>query len=65
MNNNFPRTEIGGLSISRMIIGTNNVMGGSHRTFARDTHIKGIFEDNKNAVADFIIYFILYLQVFV
>jgi len=50
----FPRTEIGGLSVSRMIIGTNNVMGGSHRTFARDVHIRGIFEDNKNAVADLI-----------
>ena len=50
----FPRTEIGGLSVSRMIIGTNNVMGGSHRTFARDVHIRGIFQDNKNAVADLI-----------
>jgi len=37
-----------------MIIGTNNVMGGSHRTFARDTHINGIFKDNANAVADLI-----------
>ncbi|MDR2618040.1 MAG: hypothetical protein LBC62_04135 [Treponema sp.] len=39
----FPRTVIGGLSVSRMIIGTNNVLGGSHRTEARDLHIKGIF----------------------
>ncbi|MDR0731585.1 MAG: hypothetical protein LBF63_07950 [Treponema sp.] len=40
----FPRTVIGGLSVSRMIIGTNNVLGGSHRTEARDIHIKGIFQ---------------------
>jgi len=50
----FPRTEVGGLSISRMIIGTNNVMGGSHRTYARDVHIRGIFEGKANAVADLI-----------
>lgn len=39
----FPRTTIGGLSVSRMIIGTNNVLGGSHRTRARDMHIMEIF----------------------
>ena len=38
----FPRTTIGGLSVSRMIMGTNNIMGGSHRTMARDLHIKEI-----------------------
>ncbi|MBP7403274.1 MAG: hypothetical protein KBA30_11740 [Clostridia bacterium] len=38
----FPRTVIGGLSVSRMIMGTNNIMGGSHRTLARDQHIKEI-----------------------
>jgi len=37
-----------------MIMGTNNIMGGSHRTFARDTHINSIFRDNANAVADII-----------
>ena len=46
MNNKFPRTEVGGLSLSRMIIGTNNIMCGSHRTHARDEHIRGI---NNNA----------------
>ncbi|MCL1795083.1 MAG: hypothetical protein FWG34_14610, partial [Oscillospiraceae bacterium] len=50
-NNAFPRTTIGGLSVSRMIMGTNNIMGGSHRTFARDTHIKEI-NNNAQAVAD-------------
>ena len=38
----FPRTDIGTRSVSRMIIGTNNIMGGSHRTNARDSHIKEI-----------------------
>lgn len=50
----FPRTNVGGLSLSRMIIGTNNIMGGSHRTVARDIHIKGIFENNAAAVADIV-----------
>jgi hypothetical protein len=31
-----------------MIIGTNNVLGGSHRTKARDTHIKGIFSTRES-----------------
>ena len=52
-NGNFPRTEVGGLSLSRMVIGTNNIMGGSHRTRARDVHIKGIF-DKGEPVADMI-----------
>ena len=49
----FPRTVVGGLSLSRLIIGTNNIMGGSHRTGARDKHIKGI-NNNAVAVADII-----------
>ena len=49
----FPRTKIGNLSVSRMIIGTNNVVGGSHRTKARDLHIKGLFQD-KESVASLI-----------
>jgi hypothetical protein len=47
-NAEFPRTKIGGLSVSRMIIGTNNVLGGSHRSMARDMHIKGIFKDRES-----------------
>ena len=50
----FPRTNVGGLSLSRMIIGTNNIMGGSHRTVARDIHIKEIFNNNAAVVADII-----------
>lgn len=38
----FPRTSIGTMSCSRMIMGTNNIMGGSHRTKARDEHILDI-----------------------
>ena len=49
----FPRTNVGGLSLSRMVIGTNNIMGGSHRTHARDVHIKGI-NNNAEAVAEII-----------
>ena len=52
-NKTFPRTNIGGLSLSRMIMGTNNIMGGSHRTKARDMHIRGI-NNNAGAVADII-----------
>lgn len=54
MNNTaFPRTNIGDLSVSRMIIGTNNIMGGSHRTLARDLHIKEI-NNHAEVVADII-----------
>ncbi len=49
----FPRTKIGDLSVSRMIMGTNNIMGGSHRTRARDLHIKQI-NNNAEAVAEII-----------
>lgn len=49
----FPRTNIGGLSVSRMIMGTNNIMGGSHRTMARDNHIKEI-NNNREAVAEIV-----------
>lgn len=52
-NSQFPRTTVGGVSLSRMIIGTNNIMGGSHRTRARDVHIKGI-NNNAEAVAEII-----------
>lgn len=38
--NTFPRTEVGGLSVSRMIIGTNWFLGWSHQTVAKDNFIK-------------------------
>ena len=57
--NTFPRTNIGPLSVSRMIIGTNNIMGGSHRTKARDRHIKSI-NNNPEAVADIVEAYLTY-----
>lgn len=36
----FPRTEVGGLSLSRMIIGTNWMLGFSHCTPSKDVLIK-------------------------
>ena len=51
--NIFPRTNIGNLSVSRLIIGTNFIVGGSHRTKARDMQIKGLFTD-RESVADLI-----------
>lgn len=53
-NQSFPRTKIGDLSVSRMIIGTNNIMGGSHRTVARDVHIKCL-NNNRDAVSDIVL----------
>ncbi len=36
----FPRTEVGGVSLSRMIIGTNWFLGYSHTSAAKDRFIK-------------------------
>lgn len=36
----FPRTTVGGLSVSRMIIGTNWFLGWSHTTGAKDRYIR-------------------------
>ncbi|NMB46589.1 MAG: hypothetical protein GX998_09300 [Firmicutes bacterium] len=47
----FPRTTVGGLSVSRMIIGTNWFCGFSHQTPARDTYIKENILDRK-VIAD-------------
>lgn len=37
----FPRTKVGGVSLSRMIIGTNWILGWSHRSPAADKLIRG------------------------
>lgn len=37
---NFPRTTVGGISLSRLIIGTNWFLGYSHYSVAKDTFIK-------------------------
>ena len=55
----FPTTRIGGLEVSRMIIGTNNIMGGSHRTRARNLHIRS-FNNEAKAVAEMIETYLAY-----
>ena len=47
----FPRTVAGGVSLPRMIIGTNWILGYSHTSSAADTQIKNRFA-TKEAVAD-------------
>ncbi len=43
--NDFPRTEVAGVSLSRLIIGTNWILGWSHRGAAADKKIQGSFPD--------------------
>jgi hypothetical protein len=40
MSNAFPRTTVGGVSVSRLIIGTNWFLGYSHTSVAKDRFIK-------------------------
>jgi hypothetical protein len=40
MSNDFPRTTVGGVSVSRLIIGTNWFLGFSHTSVAKDRFIK-------------------------
>ena len=49
--NSFPRTSVGGLSVSRMIIGTNWFLGWSHTSNAKDSYIKENISDRKK-IAD-------------
>ena len=48
MKKQFPRTEVGGISLSRMIIGTNWIAGYSHRTPSADLMIKEKFHDSES-----------------
>ena len=48
MNNPFPRTTVAGISLSRMIIGTNWILGYSHTSAAAD---EGITSRNSGADA--------------
>ena len=36
----FPRTTVGGVSLSRMLIGTNWLLGWSHTSASADAQIK-------------------------
>ena len=47
----FPRTEVGGLSVSRMIAGSNWFLGWSHCTPAKDQFIKN-YNANRKSIAD-------------
>lgn len=49
--NKFPRTEVGGLSVSRLIAGTNWFLGYSHTSSAKDDYIKENIADRKK-IAD-------------
>ena len=53
----FPRTTVGGLSLSRMIIGTNWFLGWSHTTAAKDWYITTHIKDRK-WIADIIEVFV-------
>ncbi|MBR2822534.1 MAG: hypothetical protein IKE24_02475 [Clostridia bacterium] len=47
MKDLFPRTTVAGVSLSRMIIGTNWILGWSHRSPAADNMIKRRFPNGK------------------
>ena len=53
----FPRTTVGGVSLSRMIIGTNWMVGCSHTTEAKDQYINEHVK-NPRAIADIMEVFI-------
>jgi len=54
--NEFPRTEVGGASLSRLIIGTNWFLGYSHTSQAKDNFIKS-YQTRKN-IADILTVFL-------
>ena len=51
----FPRTTVGGVSVSRLIIGTNWFLGWSHTSAAKDTFIRN-FQTREN-IADILAVF--------
>ncbi|NSW51574.1 MAG: hypothetical protein HPY85_03605 [Anaerolineae bacterium] len=56
--NEFPRTTVGGVSVSRLIIGTNWFLGYSHTSKAKDNFIKS-YQDRKR-IAEIITTFFQY-----
>ena len=54
----FPRTTVGGVSVSRMIIGTNWFLGYSHSSAAKDRFIKSY--QNRQNIADILTVFFEY-----
>ncbi|MBT3273807.1 MAG: hypothetical protein HN368_11670 [Spirochaetales bacterium] len=57
MADQFPRTTVGGVSLSRMIMGTNWILGFSHTSPAADSLIRGR-NGNREAVADIVTTFL-------
>lgn len=55
----FPRTTVAGISLPRMLIGSNWVLGFSHRTTSADNMIKNRYS-NKEAVCDLICAYLEY-----
>src|SRR5208282_3912188 len=51
MSNPFPRTTVAGVSLSRMIIGTNWILGYSHTSPAADSLIRSR-NQTREAIAD-------------
>jgi hypothetical protein len=45
----FPRTTVGGVSLPRMLIGTNWFLGFSHCTAAKDAYIQSVMDRRKTA----------------
>ena len=57
--NIFPRTTVGGVSLSRMIIGTNWFLGWSHCSNAKDEYIKETVA-NRKRIAEILEVFLAY-----
>jgi hypothetical protein len=55
--NTFPRTTVGGLSVSRMIIGTNWFLGYTHCTDAKTRSVERLVT-NRDSIADIIAAFL-------
>ncbi len=53
----FPRTMVGGVSLSRLIIGTNWMLGYSHCTPAKDKYIKEVIRERKHMADILEVYF--------
>ena len=49
----FPTTQIGGKTVSRLVIGSNFILGFSHRSVAKDQFIRASLSDHKK-IADLI-----------
>ena len=57
MNDLFPRTTVSGVSLPRLLVGTNWILGYSHRSSAQDKHIRNR-NNNAKAVADILEVFV-------